>query len=64
MLYPMNLNDLTLNINKIYSLLAIKNGLPLLPLGGFKCIEDNMVFIESDGYYGVSNGKIGWIKYV
>lgn len=58
----MNLNDLTLNINKIYSLLAIKNGLPLLPLGGFTCIEDDMVFIEGDGYYGVKNTKIGWIK--
>lgn len=58
----MNLNDLTLNINKIYSLLAIKNGLPLLPLGGFTCIEDDMVFIEGDGYYGVKNKKIGWIK--
>jgi hypothetical protein len=60
----MNLNDITLNINKIYSLLAIKNGLPLLPLGGFTCIEDDMVFIEGDGYYGLQNGKIGWIKSV
>ena len=57
----MNLNDLSLNINKIYSLLAIKNDLPLLPLGGFTCVEDDMIFTEGDGYYGVRQGKIEWI---
>lgn len=57
----MKLNDLSLNINKIYSLLALKHNIPLLPLGGFSCIEDDMIFIEGDGYYGNKDGKIGWI---
>lgn len=58
----MNINDLTLNINHICSLLAIKHGFPIVPLGGFRIVNNEILFVEGDGSYQIINGLLGWIK--